>query len=78
MSTTEERLAMLQAEITHLRARLAQLAGVAGAETQRTNLFRDLVYAVATSKALQRKRSQQPAPALHQRVVNQIDQHVRP
>jgi hypothetical protein len=73
MISTQERLAMLQFELTTLRAQLAEIAGVADYDRQRTRLFRELVYCRATYGALLRKHSRQPAYALGQHAVNQLD-----
>ena len=76
MSSTQERLATLQFEITMLRAQLADLADVAGSGPQRMYLFRELVYYMATYDALLRKHQRPPANGLRQRAVNQLEQPV--
>jgi hypothetical protein len=76
MTNTQERLAALQFEITALRAQLAELAHGASDDRQCQFLFRELVYAVATYNALLRKHGRQPASALRQRAVNQLDQPI--
>jgi hypothetical protein len=74
MSNTQERLSTLQSEITTLRAQLAEIATVPGRDHQRTYLFRELVYCVATYDGLLRKHRRQSAYTLRQRAVNQPDQ----